>query len=110
MLGLTFSSLAWLNMLAGFVESNTFHKLAGYPSKVENMLIKLNVRAESQEIRQFPYFYHDNGHRKTTEVRYPESLVNLGVAWPRGLTLVLCRNSLTEVKNGVVKRKHYGIN
>ena len=79
MLGLTFLSLAWLNMLVGFVEFNTFDILAGYPSKVENMLSQLNVRAESEEIRQFPYCYHDNGPRKTTEVRYPESVVNLGV-------------------------------
>ena len=79
MLGLTFSSLAWLNMLAGFVEFNTFHMLAGYPLKVENMLSQLNVRAESEEIRQFPYCYYDNGPRKTTEVRYPESVVNLDI-------------------------------
>ena len=57
MLGLTFSSLAWLNMLAGFVEFNTFDMLAGYPSKVENMLSQLNVQAGSEGIRQFPYCY-----------------------------------------------------
>ena len=74
MLGLTFSSLASLNMLAGFVECNTFDMLAGYSSKVENMLSQLNVRAESEDIRQFPYCYHDDGPRKTTEVRYPESV------------------------------------
>ena len=79
MLGLTFSYLALLNMLAGFGEFNTFDMLAGYPSKVENMLSQLNVRAASEGIRQFSYCYHDNGPRKTTKVRYPERLVNLGV-------------------------------
>ena len=77
MLGLTFSSLAGFNMLAGFVEFNTFHMLAGYSSKMENMLSQLYVRAESEEIRQFPYCYYDNSSRKATEVRYPESGVNL---------------------------------
>ena len=48
-------------MLAGFVEFNIFSMLAGYQTEMENMLSQLNVRAESEEIRQFPYYYHDNG-------------------------------------------------
>ena len=94
-------------MLAGFVEFNTFSMLAGYSSKMENMLSQLNVRTESEEIRQFLYCYHDNRPRKTTEVRYPESIVNLGVPLfldhttvydYSGFKLVLCRNSLKALK------------
>ena len=73
---LTFLSLAWLNMLADFVEFNTFDMLACYPTEMENMLGQLNVQALSEEIQQFPY----NGPCKTTEVQYPESMVNLGIA------------------------------
>ena len=57
------------NMLAGFVEFNTFSMLACYPAEMENMLSQLNVRAESEQIRQFPHCFHDNGQPQTTEVR-----------------------------------------
>ena len=99
MLELTFSSLAWLDILAGFVEFNTFNVLACYPPEMENMLSQLNVRAESEEIWQFPYCYHDNGPPKDN----PESVVMLGVA---------CYMSkfVNGSENGVVKRKNCGIN
>ena len=53
---LSLDSTCWQVLL-----NSTLNMLACYPSKMENMLSQLNVRAESEEIRQFPYCYHDNG-------------------------------------------------